>query len=315
MPSPTRIPQPLRGVVPPLATPLNSRDELDVAGLERLIEHVLAAEVNGLFILGTTGEGPALSYRLRAEVIQRTCEQVSGRVPVLVGITDTSLVEALHLSEIAAQSEADAVVMAPPYYLPLSQPQLIDYTHHLLHDLPLPLYLYNMPGLTKVWFELKTVAALLPHPRILGLKDSSGDLTYLRKAVEIARSRPDFSVLIGPERMLAEALTFGVHGGVCGGGNAFPHLFVELCRAYDRSDRAAFDEWQRRIVRLQDLFAISPDPSCVIQGVKGALSVLGICSPCLAEPVSELAGKELQQVQVIVEELMALAPVEPWAVT
>src|SRR5690242_1166346 len=81
------LPRPLRGIVPPLATPLRDRDRLDHAGLERLIEHVLAGGVHGLFLLGTTGEAPGLSHRLRCEAIERACAQVAGRVPVLVGVT------------------------------------------------------------------------------------------------------------------------------------------------------------------------------------------------------------------------------------
>src|SRR5690348_11181528 len=112
---------PLRGIVPPMVTPLNDRDELDRAGVDRLIEHQIAAGVAGLFILGTTGEGPSLSYRLRYELVERTCEVVAGRVPVLVGITDTSVVEALELAEFAKGAGADAVVAAPPYYFALGQ--------------------------------------------------------------------------------------------------------------------------------------------------------------------------------------------------
>ena len=81
----------LKGIIPPMITPLLGRDTLDTKGLDNLIEHILGGGVHGLFILGTTGEGPSLSYRLRYELIERTCKQVGGRVPVLVGITDTSL--------------------------------------------------------------------------------------------------------------------------------------------------------------------------------------------------------------------------------
>ncbi len=83
-----------QGIFPPLVTPLSAPDKLDVAGLERLIEHVLSGGVHGLFILGTTGEAPSLDHNLRKELIQRTCRQVRDRVPVLVGITDTAIVEA-----------------------------------------------------------------------------------------------------------------------------------------------------------------------------------------------------------------------------
>src|SRR5215831_1347770 len=114
---------PLTGIIPPMVTPLLGRDELDAPGLERLIEHIVAGAVNGLFILGTTGEGPSLSYRLRRELIDRVCRQVKHRVPVLVGITDTAFVESVNVARHAAETGADAVVVAPPYYMPEGQPE------------------------------------------------------------------------------------------------------------------------------------------------------------------------------------------------
>src|ERR1700744_3160250 len=95
---------PLNGIVPPMVTPLRDRDVLDVDGLERLIEHILAGGGSGLFILGTTGEGPSLSYRLRTELIDRVCHQVRERVPVLVGITDTAFMESMHVAPAAANA-------------------------------------------------------------------------------------------------------------------------------------------------------------------------------------------------------------------
>jgi dihydrodipicolinate synthase/N-acetylneuraminate lyase len=169
--------QKYHGIIPPMVTPLRDRDSLDVPGLERLIEHILAGGMHGLFILGTTGEGPSLTYPLRKELIERTCRQVKKRVPVLVGITDTIFQESLNVACWSADAGADALVVAPPYYLPQSQPELQEYLDHLVPELPLPLFLYNMPALTKVSFELETLRRALDEPRIIGLKDSSGNMT------------------------------------------------------------------------------------------------------------------------------------------
>src|ERR1039457_7001473 len=125
---------PLTGIVPPMITPLRDRDELDAAGLEKLLEHMLSGGVSGLFILGTTGKGPSLSYRLRRELIERVCKQVNRRVPVLVGITDTAFAESVQLARFAADSGADAVVVAPPYYMPEGQPELQEWLDHLLPE-------------------------------------------------------------------------------------------------------------------------------------------------------------------------------------
>src|SRR6185312_3703344 len=168
-----------------------------------------AGGVSGLFILGTTGEGPGLSYRLRGELIQRTCKQVSGRVPILVGITDTSFVESVNVARSAGQSGADALVVAPPYYLPEAQPELQEYLDHLVPALALPLFIYNMLALTKVHFLLNTVRRATDEPRIIGLKDSSGDLNYFKSAAEMIRQRPDWSLLMGPEEKLLESLQAG----------------------------------------------------------------------------------------------------------
>ncbi len=121
---------PLTGIVPPMITPLLDRDTLDRAGLEKLIEHILAGGVSGLFILGTTGEGPSLSYRLRRELVQSVCAQVRQRVPVLVGITDTAFVESAGVARVAADAGADAVVLAVRHspYLALTPPEVLDMT-------------------------------------------------------------------------------------------------------------------------------------------------------------------------------------------
>src|SRR5262245_51773943 len=118
------LPAPLAGIFPPIVTPLRDRDTLDVDALERLIEHVLGGGVDGLFLLGSTGEGPGLSHRLRMDVVERGCRVVAGRVPVLVGVTDTSFAESLRLASCAAAAGAQAVVLAPPSYFPASQEEL-----------------------------------------------------------------------------------------------------------------------------------------------------------------------------------------------
>ena len=189
----------LKGIVPPLITPLKDRDTLDIAGLEKLIEHVIGGGVHGLFVLGTTGEGPSLGYRLRTELIERVCRQVAGRIPVVVGITDTAFVESAKLSRIAAEAGAAGVVLSTPYYFPAGQTELEQYVRKLVPELALPVLLYNMPSLTKVWFEIETLRRLSELDRVVGVKDSSGDMDYYSDLCRLQSERPDWSFLIGPE--------------------------------------------------------------------------------------------------------------------
>jgi 4-hydroxy-tetrahydrodipicolinate synthase len=307
--------QPLEGIVPPLVTPLTRRDDLDVSGLERLIEHVLAGGVHGLFILGTSGEAPSLSYRLRRDLITRVCQQVRGRLPVLVGITDTALVEAVALARHAADAGAQALVTSAPYYFPAGQPELIDFVHQLLPELPLPLYLYNMPQMTKVQFEPDTVRQLAQLDGIIGIKDSSGDLEYFRQLVAVARERPDWRLFVGPEHLLVDVLRMGGHGGVNGGAQIDPALLAGLYEAVRRGNPARVQELQQRLRRLGEIYAVGRHASTVIKGMKCALSLMGLCSDEMAAPFSRFGPQERGRVRAVLAELNLLPARKPAAVT
>jgi len=289
-----------------MVTPLRGRDELDVAGLERLVERILDGGVSGLFILGTTGEGPSLGYRLRRELIERVCRQVKKRVPVLVGITDTAFVESVNIARHAAEVGASAVVVAPPYYLPEAQPELQEYLDHLVPELPLPLFLYNMPALTKVSFGLEVVRHAMDVSGIIGLKDSSGNLEYYQQAAAMLKHRADWSLLIGPEEMLLESVAVGGLGGVSGGANLFPKLYVKLFQAARAGDLARARELQSQVLRISSsLYRIGRHSSSIIKGIKCALACLGVCDDFMAEPFHRFRAEERALVESRLKEIVA----------
>jgi len=298
------LPRPLRGIIPPMVTPLLDRDTLDVAGLERLVEHILAGGVHGLFILGTTGEAPSLSYRLRYELIERVCAQVKRRVPVLVGITDTSFVESVNITNKAKDAGAQAVVLAPPYYFPAGQAELLEYLKHLTPELPLPLFLYNMPSYTKLVFEPKTVRAATEITGVVGLKDSSGDMVYFHQLQPLLKEHPDFSLLMGQEELLAEAILLGGHGGVSGGANLVPRLYVDLYNAACSRDLAVVESLRRKVMQIStSIYSVGKYESSYLKGLKCALSCMGICSDFLAEPFHRFRRAERKVIRRHIEEL------------
>jgi len=286
-----------------MITPLRDRDALDVGGLERLIEHIVAGGVQGLFILGTSGEGPGLSYRLRHEVVQNVCRQIRGRLPVLVGITDPSFTEAVAMAQCAADAGAQAVVTAGPFYLPAAQPELIHYVERLVQELPLPLFIYNMPQLTKVHFEPETLRQLTHLGKVIGLKDSSGDLAYYNKLIALKHERPDWSVLVGPEHLLAESVRRGGDGGVNGGANFYPRLFVDLYEAVRTGDTKRAEELQDRLLQLGQIYSVGRHASAVVKGMKCACSLLGLCNDRMAEPFDCFREPEREKVRAILESL------------
>ncbi|MGD9722523.1 MAG: dihydrodipicolinate synthase family protein [Pirellulales bacterium] len=307
MPAPS-LPVPLSGIVPPMVTPLTDRDTLDVEGVERLVEHLLAGGVHGIFILGTTGEAPSLSYRLRRELIDLACRQVAGRVPVLVGVTDSAFVETVNLACHAADAGAQAVVLAAPYYFPASQAELQEYLEDIVSELPLPMFLYNMPSHTKLSFEPETVRMALELPGVVGLKDSSAQMIYFHKIKALAAARPDFSLLVGPEELLAESVLSGAHGGVCGGANLLPRLYVDLYEAAVAGDLDRIRPLHARVIRLgETIYSVGQHRSAFIKGLKCALSCLGICEDAMAEPFQRFRAAERERIQSHLLELGATA--------
>jgi 2-dehydro-3-deoxy-D-pentonate aldolase len=284
-----------------MVTPLDGADSLHRAGLERLIEHSIAGGVHGFFILGSTGEGPALSYRLRRELVERTCAQVAGRVPVLVCVTDNSLEESCTMAAHAKRAGADAVVTSTPYYFEVSQSDLLRLVQQLASQVELPLYLYNMPRFTKASFAPETVLRASELPNVWGIKDSSGELGYLRAVVTLMQDRPDFTILVGPEHLLQQSLVMGVHGGVAGGANLFPRLYVSLYNAVLAGDTASATRYQQRVCELgQLLYTIGEAESSYMRGLKLGLALMGICNSTLVPP---FLSADPSQYQGLLEQL------------
>lgn len=294
---PFPLPRPLRGVVPPMVTPLIAHDSLDRPGLSRLVDHLLDGGVHGLFILGTTGEGPSLAYKVRAELIDAVCQKVAGRAPVLVGVTDTAFTEAITLSEHAASAGAAAVVLAPPPYFRASQTELLGYLRRFASASPLPVMLYNMPSLTKINLDAETVLAAAAHPRIIGLKDSSGDLVYFHRVRQLLADRPDFSLLVGPEELLAESVLLGGHGGVNGGANLWPELYVQLYDAAREGDLETVRRRHAQVIALSNaLYGIAGGGVSLIRSLKAALRLRGVCADAMAEPFTAPTERDREQV-------------------
>ncbi|TWT34864.1 dihydrodipicolinate synthase family protein [Blastopirellula retiformator] len=291
------------GIIPPLVTPLLGNDQLDHAGLERLLEHVIEGGVHGLFILGSTGEAPSLSYRLRRELVDAVCKQTAGRVPVLVGVTDTAFVESVALAKHSADAGADAVVLTTPYYFPAGQTELTSYVQNIVAEMPLPLMLYNMPQLTKIWFEIETLKKLSDLPGIVGLKDSSGDLDYYAQATKLKALRPDWSILIGPEALLPQSLALSGDGGVNGGANVLPRLFVDCYDAVVAGDSVKQAELHQRIVDFQRIYEVGKYGSKYIKATKCCLSLLQICDDCMAQPFHKFHAPEREKIATILQEL------------
>jgi len=288
---------PIKGVIPPMVTPLLEDMELDLKGLNKLIEHLLKGGVHGIFLLGTNGEGPSLAYDVRKQLITEASKIVDGRVPILVGITDTSITGSLEIADHALQTGADALVVAPPYYFPISQDEMVRYLEVLVPELSLPFLLYDIPSCTKLHLSLETIRKAKELGAI-GIKDSSGDLTTLYTLIEEFKGLSEFTIIAGAELFLPETIIYGGHGVVAGGANIFPRLFVDLYEASCDCDLERIKSLRQKILRLHhEVYTLDNSSTSSIKVIKGALEHLGICYGHMATPLRRLGTKEHEQLK------------------
>jgi dihydrodipicolinate synthase/N-acetylneuraminate lyase len=288
---------PLKGIIPPIVTPLLSNNEIDGEGLKKLIEHLISGGVHGIFLLGTTGEAPNLSYKVRKEFITMACQLINKRVPVMVGITDTCMEGSLDIANTSKEAGADALVIAPPYYIPMDEIEMVEYLETIVPQLPLPFLMYNMPSCTKMHMSVDTIKKAKDLGAI-GIKDSSGNMAYLYSLIEAFKDSPEFSIIAGSELFMPETIFHGGHGAVAGGANIFPRLYVDLYEASVAKDFAKISELRDKMIQVeQKIYNVGQYTSKYIKTIKSALNALGVCNDFVAQPFRKFNEAERNQIK------------------
>jgi len=275
----------IEGIVVPVVTPLDGDGNLDKAAVARHHDYLLENGVSAIFVLGTTGEGPALPQKVKEEMIRFTVEHCNKKAPVLVGISSDGLEESLLLADFAARAGADGIVAAPPCYLPLEPCELLEFYRILTKEQPLPVYIYNMPAMTKIDMAPELILQIAELPGIAGYKDSAGNFANFEKVAAVLKTRSDFSLFMGPDALLGKALKVGACGGVNSGANLAPQYYVGMFKAHKANDEAAMAKWQARIEALQCVYHFRENICCgVAAGLKYALEKLGIMGKAMCRP-------------------------------
>ena len=295
----------LSGLIPPMVTPLDAKRRLDKAGVKKMVGHLLDGGVDGIFLLGTTGEGPHLSYAIRREFVKETCRIVKGRVPVLVGITETDIEDAIAFAKECKAFGAAGAVAAPPYYFKLTQAECTAWFTELANRLPLPLVIYDMPAHTDTTIEPATIAKLAAHPNIVAMKDSSSVIALFNKyRVALEPFADSFSLFMGPDEAMGEAVLLGADGGVCTGANLWPRTFKDMYLAAKEGDVEKVRELQKFTTTSSYLlYGLGQGQIGFLKGVKAALSEMGLIKNVLAAPFEPFSGKELAKVRAAVRQL------------
>lgn len=293
------------GVITPMVTPLINRENIDFKGLEKLLDHLINGGVSGVFLMGTTGEGTSISPRMRKELTKYSVEYVKGRVPVFVSIADCCIEESLNMACYAKECGASYLVSALPFYLGLTQTEIIDYYTTIADNVPLPLFLYNIPAQTKLMISVEAVKTLAKHPNIIGMKDSSGNGTYFNTLLaEVKAEYPDFTILVGPDEMLASTMALGGNGGVNSGSNLFPELYVNLFKACKAKDTERILKLQKLVMKVStEVYSVDKSSVSFLKGLKAALFTEGLITDYICEPLQKVNSTDLETIKKNVAEL------------
>lgn len=281
----------LTGVIPPVCTPLTSDLEVDVRSLERLVEFLIHGGVDGLFVLGSSGESAFLPDFHRRRVLETVASYVAGEVPLLVGVIDTATLRVVEHAERAGKIGCDGIVATAPFYTRTHPAEIERHFRLIAESTGLPVYAYDLPVSVHSKLENSMLLRLAAEGVVAGVKDSSGDEAGLRRLLVDRRDAgiDNLSVLTGSELTVDNALRMGADGVVPGLGNVDPDGYARLYKLCSGGDWDAAVAEQERLLRLMDIVnAGSPDRmgrgSSAVGAFKAALHLRGVIACPVAAP-------------------------------
>jgi len=284
----------VRGIIPPVVTPMTSDEEVDFARLRRLIDHLIGSGVHGIFVLGTTGECYALDADEKQKIVATTVAHVNRRVPVYAGTGAETTREAIRHTKMAEKEGVDGVSVITPYFIMPSQAEVADHYRRLAEHTALPVVLYSNPstcGGLKI--EPETVARLAEVKNIVAIKDSSGELQNL---IETVRLVPEtFAVLQGRDTLIAPALMFGAKGAVPASANIAPKLCVEIYEAWKAGDVERAKAVQKKLSPVRLALMIGTAPGVV----KQAMALTGWDVGPSRSPIAPLSAEKRAKLKEI----------------
>lgn len=291
----------VKGVIPPLITPIDAHEKLDANALRKLIEYVIAGGVHGVFVLGSTGEFYGLDYADKVKAVEVTVEQVNGRVPVYVGASAITTAECVKLAHLAKQCQADAVTVLTPMFISPNDDELYTHFSTIAAAEDMPVVVYNNPERTGVNMSAALIERLADVDNIVGAKDSSGDMTLTSEYIRRTRDK-GFSIMAGRDTMILATLVYGGTGCVAGTANVLPELVVDIYRKYLAGDLAGAREAQFRLSLLRDAYKLGSFP--VVP--KDALNILGLDMGHPIKPIQHLTTANRERLRAILDSICAV---------
>jgi 4-hydroxy-tetrahydrodipicolinate synthase len=294
----------LKGVFPALVTPFARKTEdLDEAAFRALLRHVLP-DVDGVVASGTTGEFPYLTRAEQRRMVEIAREEMGDKL-VIAGCGASGTAQALALAQDAREAGADAILVVTPYFLHPSDKGLYQHYYDIATTVDIPLILYNIPQVMDRYLPRTVVEDLADLPNVIGLKDSSGNLTYTMEVLEYAGDRID--LLMGHDEVVVSALAGGVTGMILASAQVYPEVWQQILRLMDEGKVSEARALQRQVQKLSRIF-------CRHGGgvaVKAALKLMGVDAGVPRSPLKSVGGALIHETRAEIQlELEKLGKIE-----
>ncbi len=288
-----------RGIIPAMASPITAEGRVHEGALRRLVNHLIDGGVHGLFPVGSQGEFFALTFEQKKEIVRITVDETRGRVPVYAGTGAVTTREVIETTKMARDLGVSAVSILTPYFLVPSQKELIEHYLAVAKAVPdLPILLYSNPDRTQVPFPVSTVLELAAVENIVGIKDSSGDMSLTGEYIRLTRGM-DFHVLAGRDTLIYATLCYGGTGSICATANVDPRVPVEIYEAFIAGDHKRALEAQYRLAPLRVAFGLGTFPVVI----KEALNLIGIEAGEAIRPVGPMTPENREKLRRILDEM------------
>ena len=288
----------LRGVVPPIGTPVNDGDLVHEPSLRKLTRYLVDAGVNGILANGTMGGFAFLTDEEQVRAVSIVVSEVNGAIPVMGGIGETSTSRAIRKARQIAAEGVTHLSLLPPYYFFASQDNLYGYYCDVAAAVDLPLFIYDNPVMTKNHVHPETVARLRENvPNIIGIKESNQDCLNLQKLIDLNKTN-GFSILTGSEFLIVVGLQMGCDGFIGGVHNICPHIAVELFRAYEKGNMERARSLQRELIATWELFKYGN----IWGAFDEALRYLGLAETATGAPYrAQISAEDAAKVRQIID--------------
>jgi len=287
-----------KGIIPALVTPLTEEYKVNEKSLRQLIDYAIDGGVHGIFVIGTTGEFYGLTPEEKRDIFQIAIDQSKGRVPVYAGTGGITTRECIMLTKIAEECGADAVSILTPMFIKPNQDELFLHYKTIAQNTNLPVILYNNLPKTGVTLSTETVVKLSEINNIVGIKDSTGDLTQTAEYIRNTRNN-GFHVLIGRDTLIHACLCYGGSGSIAASANVAPRLCADIYDKYIDGDVKGSLEAQFALAPLRIGFTLGTFPTVI----KESLQLIGIdAGPCMG-PVGAMKKEEKEQLKKILKQM------------